>query len=144
MQLPEVAQLVDREVVAREVEQAVEKHRAMAVRDHEAVAVRPRRMNRIVVQMPTPQRERDIGHSHRHSRMPALRCLDRIHGERAERVGEHCVGYGGGRRCGNGGGSGHGLGGTGALANSAAGEGTRTDARRDKRKFYRAARQSVQ
>ena len=97
VQLPEMAQLVDRQVVAREVEQAVEQHRAVAVREHETVAVGPRRMRRMMAQVPVPERERDFGHPHRHSRMSALRGLDRVHGQRAERIGQRFVCYGGGR-----------------------------------------------
>ena len=41
VQLPEALQLVHRQVVAGEMQQRVEQHRAVAVRDDEAIAVRP-------------------------------------------------------------------------------------------------------
>ena len=44
--LAELLQLVEREVVAREVEEAVEERRAVAGREHEAVAVGPARGSR--------------------------------------------------------------------------------------------------
>jgi ribosomal protein L34E len=34
-----------------------------------------------------PQRDRDLGHAHRHARMPGLRSFDRVHRQRADRVG---------------------------------------------------------
>ncbi len=70
MKLTKALQLVDRQIVAGEMQQAVEEHRAVAVRQHEAVAIGPRRMGRMVTQVAAPERKRDLGHSHRHSGMP--------------------------------------------------------------------------
>ena len=44
VQLAEVLQLVDRQVVAGQVQQRVQQHRAVAVRQHEAVAIGPVRI----------------------------------------------------------------------------------------------------
>ena len=74
--------------IAGEVEQRVEQHRAVAGREHEAVAVGPIRMLRVELQEPRPQHGGDVGHAHGHAGMAGLRLLDRIHGERADGVGE--------------------------------------------------------
>ena len=49
----------------------------------------------IVAQMAVPQRHADLGHAHRHARVAGLGGLDRVHRQRAQRVGEVCVGNGG-------------------------------------------------
>ena len=106
VQLAEALQLVDRQVVAGQVQEAIEKHRAVAVREHEAIAVRPLRMGRMVAQMAPPERECDLRHSHRHPGMPRFRRFHCVHRERAERVREVAVGHG----CGSGGDcDGHGI-----------------------------------
>ncbi len=51
VQLAEVLQLLDRQVVAGQVQQRVEQHRAVAVGQHEAVAVGPVRVGRVVAQV---------------------------------------------------------------------------------------------
>ncbi len=88
MQLAKAPQLVHRQVVAGEMQQRVKQHGAMTVREHEAVAVRPFRIGRVMAQMAVPERQRDLGHAHRHARMPGVRLLHGIHGERAQYVGE--------------------------------------------------------
>ena len=87
-ELAETLQLLDRQRVAREVQQRVEQHRSVPVREHEPVAVRPRGVRRVVAQVPPPQRDRDLRHAHRHAGMPRLGRFHGIHGERADRVGE--------------------------------------------------------
>jgi hypothetical protein len=69
VQLAEVAQLLDRQVVAGEVEKRVLEHRAVAVRQHEAVAIRPRGIGRVVTQVAPPEHLGDLGHAHRHAGM---------------------------------------------------------------------------
>ena len=54
VQLAEVAQLAHRQVVAGQVQQRVEQHRAVAVGEHEAVAVGPVRVGRVVAQVACP------------------------------------------------------------------------------------------
>ena len=87
VQLAEVAQLREREVVAGQVQQRIEQHRAVPVREHEAVAAGPARIGRVVAQVPAPERDRDLGHAHRRARVAGVRLLDRVHREGADRVG---------------------------------------------------------
>ncbi len=87
-ELPEFLQLLDVERVARQVQQRVQQHRAVAVRQHEAVAVGPLRVTRVVLQVVAPENLGDVGHAHRHARVPGIGFLDRIHAQRADRVGE--------------------------------------------------------
>ena len=86
-ELAEAPQLGKRQVVAGEMQHAVEQHRAVAVREHEAVAVRPRGVGRVVAQVPLPERHRDLGHAHRHPRVARLCRLHRVHRERANGIG---------------------------------------------------------
>ena len=67
-ELPEVLDVVERQVVAGEIEQRVEQHRAVAGGEHEAVAVEPMRILRIEAQMARPQRVRHRRRAHRHAR----------------------------------------------------------------------------
>ena len=79
--LPEVLQVVHGQVVARQVQQRVEQHRAVPRREHEAVAVGPRRVARVVPQMAAPQ---DVGHrrgAHGQAGMTGVRVLDRVDGQ---------------------------------------------------------------
>ena len=48
VKLAEVLQVVDREIVAGQVEERIKQHRTVAVRQHEAIAVRPLRVGRVV------------------------------------------------------------------------------------------------
>ena len=86
MQLAEALQLIERQVVAGEMQQRVEQHRAMAVRQHEAVAIGPGRIGRVVAQMAAPQHRGDLRHAHRHAGVAGLRVLHRIHREHAQRA----------------------------------------------------------
>ena len=80
--------LVHRHVgIAEQVQQPVEQHRAVPVRQHEAVAVGPVRRLRVEAQESGEQHGGDVGHAHRHAGMAGFGLLDRIHGERAQRVG---------------------------------------------------------
>ena len=83
VQLPEAPEFVDRQVVAGEMQQSVQQHRAMPVRQHEAVAIGPRRIARIVFQMAVPQRDGNLGHAERHARMTRFSGFDRIDREHA-------------------------------------------------------------
>ena len=88
VELAEPLDLLDpHAVVAGEVEQRVEQHRAMAGGQHEPVAVRPARVGGIELVEAGPQRGGDIGHAHRHAGMAGLRRLHRVDGERADGVG---------------------------------------------------------
>ena len=86
--LPEVADIFHRRCrIAGQVQQAVDQHRTMPRRQHETVAIGPVGNRGIVLQVFTPQHGRDIGHAHRHTRVPRIRRLDRIHRERPDGVG---------------------------------------------------------
>ena len=68
MQLAEMLDLVDRQVVAGQMQQRVLQHRAVAVRQHEAIAVGPLRILRVVAEEIVPEHFGDVGHAHRHAR----------------------------------------------------------------------------
>ena len=90
-ELAEALDLVDRHLlVAGEIEQRVEQHRAVAGGEHEAVAVGPGRIGRVEFQEVREQHGGDVGRAHRQAGMAGLRLLDRIHGERADGV-RHAV-----------------------------------------------------
>ena len=89
VQLTESLQIVDRKVVAGEVQQSVLQHRAMAVRKDEAVAAGPLRIRRIETKVTRPEGRRDIGHAHGHARVTGLGFLDGVHAEGTDRVGHH-------------------------------------------------------
>ena len=91
--LAEALDVVDRRPrVAGEIEQGVDQHRPVPSRQHEAVAVGPCGVARIELQVPCEQRRRSVGHAHRHSRMPAVGGLDRVHRKSANGVGEAALG----------------------------------------------------
>jgi len=92
MQLAKMLQLPDRQRVTGQVKQRIDEHRAVAVREHEAIAVGPVRIRRVVAKVAMPQRHRDLGHAHRHARMPGIGRLDRIHREEADGVGQVRIG----------------------------------------------------
>ena len=84
--LPEALELVEREVVAGQVQQGVEQHRAVPGRQHEAVAVRPAGIGRVVPQEARPEH---VGHrrgAHRQPGMARVGLLDGVDGEEADRV----------------------------------------------------------
>ena len=99
VQLPEALELLDRQVVAAQVQQRVDQHRAVAVGQHETVAVEPLRVVRAVAQEVVPEHLGDVGHAHRHARVPGLCRLDGIHGQETDGVGEVAAGRRGHGRC---------------------------------------------
>ena len=78
-------------LVAEQMQQRIDQHRAVAGREHEAVAVGPGRIGRIEFQELREQHGRDVGRAHRQAGMAGFRLLDRVHGERADRVGHAVV-----------------------------------------------------
>ena len=87
-ELAEPADLVHRHVgIAGQVKQRVKQHRAVAGGQDEPVPVGPIRRRRVEFQVTREQHGRRVGHAHRHSGMAGLRRFDRVHGERADRVG---------------------------------------------------------
>ena len=84
--LAKLPYVVQRQRIARQVQQGVEQHRGMPRRQHETIPVRPRCLLRVVLQEPVPQR---IGHrrsAHRRARMPAVRLLNRVDGQEPDSV----------------------------------------------------------
>ena len=88
MQLAKVLQLIQRDVlVAGQIQQRIEQHRAVAGGEDETVAVRPARIGGIELQELGPQHRGDIGGAHRQPRMAGIGLLHAIHRQRADRIG---------------------------------------------------------
>ena len=68
-QLAEILQLVNGNVVSREMQQGVQQHRAVPIGYDEAVPVRPFGVGRVVLQKVVPQHLGNVGHAHRHAGM---------------------------------------------------------------------------
>src|SRR3546814_2406982 len=84
--LPEALDLVERQVVAGDVQQAVQQRRTVAGGEHEAVAVGPQRIGGVVLQESLPQH---VGHRRRAERqagMAAVGLLHHVDGKEAKRV----------------------------------------------------------
>ena len=100
--LAERLEVLERDLVAGQVEERVEQHAGVAGAQHEPVAVGPVRVRRRVAQEPRPQH---VGHrrgAHRGARMPGIRLLDAIDRERPDRVDGQLVEVGGdGHRAGS-------------------------------------------
>ena len=98
-ELAEALELVHRQVVAAQVQQRIQQHRAVAVGNDEAVAVDPARLCRVVAQVMAPQRFGNVGHAHRHAGMAGVGGLHGIHredadgirAELAQTLGGHCA-----------------------------------------------------
>ena len=84
--LAELLQIVERDVVAGEVEQRVQQHRAVAGRQHEAIAIEPQRRARIVPEVALPQHVRHRCAAQRQPGVARVRLLDRIDRESPDRV----------------------------------------------------------
>jgi hypothetical protein len=84
-------QLAQRQVVASEVQDTVEQHRAVAGRQDEAVTVGPFWVGWIVPQDPGVEDVGDRGHRHRQSWVAGARLLDGVHREHPDRVDAQAV-----------------------------------------------------
>ena len=84
--LAELRDVVNRQVVATQMQTGVKEHRRVAAREHEAVAIRPVWMRRIVAQVPGEQAIRQRSKPHRRAGMSRFRALDRIDCEKADGV----------------------------------------------------------
>ncbi len=84
--LAEGLQVVERDVVAREVERRVLEHAGVARAQHEAVAVGPARRRGIDLHGLAVEQVRDRREGHRRPGMARVGLLHRVHGERADRV----------------------------------------------------------
>ena len=87
-ELAEILDLFERHVlVAGQVQQGIEQHRAVSGRQHEAVAIRPVRFSGVVFQELREQHGRDVGGAHRQPRMAGFRLFDGVHREPTDRIG---------------------------------------------------------
>ena len=93
MQLTEVFYLFDGQIIARQMQQAVEQHRRVAVGENKAVAIVPLRVFRIVLKEIVPQHLCDIGHAHRRAGVAGVGFLDCIHTQGADGVSEFSTGH---------------------------------------------------
>ena len=84
--LPELLQVVEREVVAREMERRVLEDARVTGGEDEAVAARPVRIGRVVAHHVAVEEVGDGRERHRRAGVPGVRLLHRIHRERANRV----------------------------------------------------------
>ncbi len=84
--LAEPRQLLQREVVARQVKEGVEQHRGVSGGEDEPIAVGPARVGRIVLQVPRPQHVAQGGQGHGRAGVPGVGGLHAVDGQRADRV----------------------------------------------------------
>ena len=86
VQLAEVLEFVDRQRVAREVQQRVDQHGAVAVGQDEAVTVSPLRVDGVVLEVTAPQCHGHVGHAHGGAGVAGVGLLNGIHCECADRI----------------------------------------------------------
>ena len=104
VELAEVADVVERDrrlaqafvlgvdrLGAGEMQDRPQQHRGMAVRQDEAVAIGPDRILRIEAHDPVPQRIDQRRQRHRRAGMARLGLLDRVDGQRADRVDRQLI-----------------------------------------------------
>jgi hypothetical protein len=84
--LMKILRVIDRHVMAAEVQQREDRHRSVTVREHGSVGLRPVWIGRVVAQVATPANFCDIGHAHRHARVNEIDLLDRVHLQGADGV----------------------------------------------------------
>ena len=88
VQLAEVFQVIQREVVAGEVQGGVLQHGGVAVGENEAVTVVPLGVGRVDAQVFEPEDGSHVGHAHRRAGMAGVSFLDGIHAEDADGCGK--------------------------------------------------------
>lgn len=79
MQLAEVFQFFHRQIIASEVQQAIDQHRAVTIRQDETVTISPVWIGWIMVQVITPQNFGNICHAHRGAGVAGIRFLHCVH-----------------------------------------------------------------
>jgi hypothetical protein len=98
--LTKLPELVERKIVSTEMERRVQQHRRVTAREYDAIAVGPRWIRRIVLYVARPEHVREWRERHRRAGVTGIRRLDRVHGERADRIDaefvEARVSHGGG------------------------------------------------
>ena len=89
--LPELLDVVKREIVTGKVQQTVKQHAAVTSGKDKAVAVGPVRLLRMILQKARPQEVCHGSRSHGQTRMPRVRLLHSIHGQAADRIDAELV-----------------------------------------------------
>src|SRR5271165_2630103 len=84
--LPKLLDVVERKVVASQVQHGVEQHTGVTVGENEAIAPGPMRVARIVTQISVPQCKGQWSQRHRSAGMTAVCFLHRVHGERSDGI----------------------------------------------------------
>ena len=82
--LPELLQLRQRQVVAGEMQRAIQQHRRVPIRQHKPIAVDPLRRRRIVLHQLVIQQIRYRSAAQRRSRMAALRLFDSVYSQKTQ------------------------------------------------------------
>ena len=88
MKLAEALDFLHRQVIAGEVQQGVNQHRAVPIGQYEPVAVSPLGIGRIVAQMMNPQNLGYFRHAHGHAGVTRIGFLHSIHRQRADSAGQ--------------------------------------------------------
>src|SRR5271157_3543773 len=78
--------LIQREVVASQVEQEIKQHGRMAIGEDESVASGPMGITRVVPQVPVPEHKGKRRQPHRSARMSTVGLLHRVHRKRTDGV----------------------------------------------------------
>ena len=84
--LAKLFDLFERQIIAGEIEQAVQQHRSVAGRQHESVSIEPMRIGGVMLKKSCPQ---DIGHRGRaqgEAWVTTVGLLHRIHRQKANRI----------------------------------------------------------
>ena len=89
--LSEVLDVLEAEVVSRQVEQAVEQHRGVTARQDEPVAVGPGGVGRVVFQDPGEQCPGDRRQAQRRAGMSGFRFLDGVHRQGSQGVDRQLI-----------------------------------------------------
>src|SRR5512141_489101 len=84
--LTKLLDIVEREIVSREIKHAVQQHRRVSSRQNETIAVNPGGIPGVVPQMPGPEHVCERGERHRCAWMAGVCFLHGIHRENADRV----------------------------------------------------------
>ena len=85
-ELAELLEILNRQTVAEEVQQAVHQHGAMAGGEHEAVAVDPLGVGGVVLHLLAPQRIGGRSRAHGHAGMTGVGFLNRFCGQNANGI----------------------------------------------------------
>ena len=84
--LPELLDVLEREVVAGQIQHAVQQHARVTSGKNEAVAVQPIRIRRVVTQMALPQDVRERRERHGGAGVSRIGLLHRVHRQRTDGV----------------------------------------------------------